>query len=129
MKIILRAFDPDKDSGLIYDSYPKGVFHGAAVPILVPKSIWMKAFYKVVRAQLETASVRIACSQEEPDTILGYSIISGKTLHFVYVKSNVRKQGIGNLLTRNKFTDVDNLTLTKVGSSILKNRKKGETNE
>ncbi len=128
MKVIIRPFDPNKDSGLIYDSYPKGVFHGSVISPQASKSQWMKAFYQVVKDQLLHSVVRIACSEEDPGTILGYSITTGEILNFVYVKSDVRNQGIGTLLTRNKFTKIDQGTLTKIGMAILKKRSQGEPN-
>ena len=119
MKVIVRTFNPESDSGLIFDSFPKGVWHAAYIPIRTSKTKWMQSFYARLKTLLSTADVLIACTEEDANTIIGYSIIQSKILHFVYVKEGYRNKGIGTLLTRDKFDDVNHETLTKVGFSIL----------
>jgi hypothetical protein len=125
MKIILRPLKPEKDCGLIYDSYPKGVFHGGLVTPVKSKKEWMAEFYIRMKYELATCQIHIACLEDDPDTILGYSIIKNgpesfrPTLLFVYVKDEFRNKKIGTLLTKNKFISVEQSTMTKVGQAIL----------
>lgn len=44
--------------------------------------------------------VKVACLKEDQDVILGYSILSAdfQTLHWVFVKSAFRKQGIARMI-------------------------------
>ena len=118
-KVILREFIPDDDSGIIYSSYPKGVYYGHFEEIKEPKDEWFAKFFNKVKDQLLTSRVLIACLQDFPDNIIGYSIISGMTLEFVYVKEAYRMQGIAHLLTRNKFGKINMDNLTNVGHMIL----------
>lgn len=132
MKIIIRPFDPKLDSGLIYDSYPKGVYYGVESPWDKPKAQWFKEFHTFLQQQLERASVYVACPYEDPITMLGYSIIDDGTLFFVYVKERFRNQGIGTLLTKNRFSKVNESTLTRVGLAVLSKHSeklKGKPNE
>lgn len=123
MKIIVRAFNPEKDSGIIFDSYPKGVFYSPYQPIQEEKSVWMKRFFEMLKKQLSIAQVFIACTENDPNTIIGYSLIEKGILQFVYVKADFRNKGIGTLLTKDKFINVNDDTLTKIGAAILSKRK------
>jgi GNAT superfamily N-acetyltransferase len=116
MTIRIRKFDPDLDSGLIYSSCPKGVYYGAAREILAPKHEWFKTFFLRLKELLATGDVLVACAEDDPGFIIGYSIIKNYVLHFVYVKENYRNQGIAKALTQGKFKRVTNLT--RVGKAI-----------
>ena len=134
-KVILRPFQLLLDAGLIYSSYPKGVYHGSYEPITQDKSEWFKAFYATVKRQLETLenrhNITIACMEDDPNAILGYIIVENDVLQFLYVKELIRNQGIATLLAKQyKIKDVANLT--KVGHAILskhKPSKEGSNNE
>ena len=138
MKVIIRKFDPELDSGLIYSSYPKGVYYGAHtsqehVPTLSTrddpkvKSAWFKAFYAQVKNQLANSTVHIACPSDSTDTILGYAIIADKALEFIYVKELFRNQGIAKLLlTGHQVEHYKNVT--KVGYAILHKEGNNGTN-
>jgi hypothetical protein len=128
MQVIVRKFDPITDSGFIYSSYPKGVYHGAYIPInpkddYKVKSSWFKAFYDKVKHQLAHSTVLIACMSDDPNTILGYAILTGDKLIFTYVKELFRNQGIATLLTHGKYQTIEESNLTKVGKAILEKRK------
>jgi hypothetical protein len=117
-RVILRKFNPETDSGLIYSSWPKGVWHSPNGPINQVKTQWFTKFYQHVKHCLETGSVYIACMEDNPDFLLGYSVITGPLLEFVYVKKDFRNQGIATLLVKNKnVSKVKNLT--KIGAAIL----------
>ncbi len=44
------------------------------------------------------AIVRIACDPADEDTILGFAVLTGDELHYVYVRQTLWKQGIARLL-------------------------------
>jgi len=119
LKVILRKFNPDSDTGLIYDSYPKGVWARAVKKKEESKKEWMTQFFTGLQRQLKECDVNVACIEDDPDHIAGYSIISKKReLHFVYVKEIYRNKRIGSLLTRGKFDSVNPDTLTILGEKI-----------
>lgn len=70
---------------------------------------------------LPEADISIACMQDDPQTIMGYSIISGPTLHFIYIKEKFRKQGIATLLLKlsDGIQDINFAFITKVGAAII----------
>lgn len=58
--------------------------------------------------------IKIACLNEDPDVILGYSVMEGDhTLHFVFIKEIWRKMGIAKQLVPKSV--VTTTHLTKVG--------------
>jgi len=131
MQVTLRKFNPITDAGLIYSSYPKGVYYGAHDPINPKddhdiKSKWFKSFYVEMQDQIANSTIHIACMAENTNTILGYAIITGTTLNFVYVKELFRNQGIAKLLLKNQDIQVYK-NVTKIGQSIL--NKEGTPNE
>lgn len=132
MQVTLRKFNPITDAGLIYSSYPKGVYYGAHDPINPKddhdiKSKWFKAFYVEMQDQLANGTVVIACMSDSPDTILGYAILVEHELFFVYVKELFRNQGLATLLTKGKYKTIKESNVTKIGHSILS--KEGTPNE
>jgi hypothetical protein len=63
----------------------------------------------------------VACLKDDADTILGYSVIEGKRLHWVFVKRVWRKIGIGASLVPPFIDSVSHLT--EIGKSILEKQK------
>lgn len=49
-----------------------------------------------MRRLVGTSEVRIACSSEYPDEILGYAVIEGDVAHFIYTKACYRRMGIAS---------------------------------
>jgi len=123
MQVIVRKFNPLTDSGLIYSTYPKGVYHASYEPInkaddYKVKSKWFKDFYEQVKEQLLHSTVLIACTSENTNTILGYAIITGNQLEWIYTKELFRNQGIAKLLLKqHKIEEYKHVT--KVGHAIL----------
>jgi GNAT superfamily N-acetyltransferase len=79
----------------------------------------MDNYKKVAQALVQTQVIKIACLKDEPDVIIGYSILSHnyQTIHFVYVKEKWRKRGIGRSLLPQYPTSVSHLTT--LGKSLL----------
>lgn len=64
----------------------------------VAQAVYFKEHHKLIDALLRDATVLVATPQDDPDTILGWSVKSGDTLHYVYVKEAFRRLGIGKAL-------------------------------
>lgn len=56
------------------------------------------------------AKVTIACISDNLDQIIGYSVATGTHLHWIYVKEDYRKQGIGRLLAKGTVTISEPIT-------------------
>lgn len=53
---------------------------------------------------------RLAVVTDEPDTCLGWALIEGETLHYVYVKVDQREKGIARSLVPEGIKKVTHLT-------------------
>lgn len=122
-RIILREFHPDQDTGLILSTFAKSVYHGGYLVPVGHKRDWFESFHQYAMALLEDAELYIACSEYDLNHIVGYSIVDGGRLEFVYVKEGYRNQGIGTLLTQDKYQRINANNLTNAGAAILKSHR------
>lgn len=70
--------------------------------------------------QFENSVVRLAVLSDDPDVALGFSVVSGNTLHYVYVGTDYRHNGIGTMLVPLEVKDFTHLT--KVGLKLWKKK-------
>lgn len=117
------------DIPFIRASFLNGVYYGDKCFTRIPKEIFMNN-YKIVIDRLLTpgmAQIKVACLKDDPNTIIGYSILSNdyQTIHWVYVKQgdrnpdkSWRNRGIGRSLLPQYPTAVTHLT--KIGEVLLK---------
>ncbi len=108
----VRDYTPSDDS-LIYSSWLKGYRHGNDWMAISDAKAYYKAQHDIIEMLLKTCSVKIAHHKDDKDSILGYSVSSGETLHWVFVKTLYRGQGIAKALT-GEFSTVTHLTKTGV---------------
>lgn len=116
----IRDAKPE-DTNFILATFLRGLYYGDSWFSLIPKAIFM-ANYKKVAQTLVTpgkCSIQVACLKDDPDTIIGYSILSNnhQNVHFVYIKEDWRKRGIArSLLPANPVAATH---LTKLGQTLL----------
>lgn len=135
IKIVLRPFIPDLDQACVYSTWRNSAFYGVPRRTAESKSLAEKtriAFFKGmtrdIREILKSATVRIACFEDDPGMILGYSVAIGSHLNWIYVKVEYRLKGIGRMLMPKDILTVTN-HLTKIGEVIVDKKKlkvKGE---
>lgn len=117
-RVVLRAFDKDRDQAFIYGTWRNSSYHSAEVkPEEIPK-IFFSQMTKKIRETLDVAQVKIACLSDDPQLIIGYSIARGDHLDFIYVKDDYREKGIGQMLMPK---DIKTVTkhLTKIGKILV----------
>lgn len=122
--VIVRDFNPKLDSGFIYSTWPKSVFYrGVHVEYDVDRRAWFEDFHAYMKLHMPDAHIYVACMHDDPHTILGYSVVYGRALQFIYVKELFRQQGIAMLmLKRNNFKaniPVNPLFITRIGLAIM----------
>jgi hypothetical protein len=109
----VRDATPD-DYNFIYKTFLNGIYYGDTWLSEIPKPIFMKYYRALAEVLIKSpkATVKVACLPDEPNVILGYSILSSdfQTIHFVYVKEVWRKKGIGRSLVPQYPTAVTHLT-------------------
>jgi GNAT superfamily N-acetyltransferase len=62
------------------------------------KGVYRAGHSKVADKWIDSASVLIACPEDDPSTILGWACTDRDVVHYVYVRSKLRKQGIASML-------------------------------
>lgn len=111
----------DNDKSFILATFLRGLYYGDSWFSLIPKSIFMDNYKHVIEAVVHSPKtlIGVACLKEDSDVIIGYSIMSMdcKTIHWVYVKSAWRKQGIARSLLPQSPDTVTHLSA--LGKSLM----------
>jgi GNAT superfamily N-acetyltransferase len=120
----IRATEPN-DKNFVIATFLRSVYHDGSWFSKIPEKIFM-ATYRLVIERLYASTkclVVVACLAEDPDVILGFSIVSvdGDILHWVYVKKKWRRHGIATRLVPSTVTTITHLN--NLGDSIMKIRK------
>lgn len=111
----------DGDKNFILATFLRGLYYGDSWFSFIPKRIFMDNYKSVAQALVNSPKVfvNVACLKDEPDVILGYSIVSSdyQALHWVYVKRVWRLRGIARALVPSHPTSVSHLS--SEGKSLL----------
>ncbi len=102
------------DKNFIMATFLRGVYYGDPYFTAVPKHIFM-ANYKVLAEKVidsKAITIKIACLKEDPDTILGYSLLSAdkQCIIWAFVKTSWRRRGIAKSLLPSNPTAYMHLT-------------------
>lgn len=100
-------------------TFLRGLYYGDTWFSSIPKDVFMDNYKLVIQSLLAKSQVKVACLNEDPDVILGYSVLSPdfQGVHWVFVKAAWRRQGVARSLVPSHPTHVTHLT--KLGSQLL----------
>ena len=89
-----------EDYNFILSTWLKGFYYGNKNKFKKSKDAVMNETHAIVDAILKdtTTLIKVATLKDEEDIILGYSISGPEVLHWVFVKSDWRRFGIGKKL-------------------------------
>ncbi len=87
------------DRGFIIDSWLTG-YHESPQGKLIPDAMYWSAFGQkgLVEALVDLSPPTVACLPERPEFIYGWACAGQRTLHYLYVRADFRRQGIGAAL-------------------------------
>lgn len=87
---------------------------------LMDKDSYYEAYSRYIDSILHkpTSTIRIAALDDE--TVLGWSLSEDKIVHYVWVKKEVRRQGIARSLLPKEFDTITHIT--NVGMNIWVNK-------
>lgn len=77
---------------------------------LIDKAAYYNTYSKYVKILLSRPTCAVKMAILSDDTVLGWSLFEGKTLHYVWVKKEVRRQGIGRSLLPEVFDTISHVT-------------------
>lgn len=119
-EVVIRPYSFESDSSLIYDSWKKQVWFENHKKDEYIDPVFSRKLTKKIKSILEsnTSRIRMACLKDDPNHIVGYSVMSSSTIEFVYVKIDFRKQGIATILVKGFMNSVE--PSTKIGAAIAK---------
>jgi hypothetical protein len=118
-RVSLRLITAD-DLPFIYATWLKGLRYGNATYKQIDKTVYYTKYQVVIKALLGSSNVIVACLTSDPETIVGYSVSNGDTLHWVYVKESWRQLGVATLVVPNSVHKVSHLT--DIGAKAMKKR-------
>jgi predicted GNAT family acetyltransferase len=114
----------EDDRSFIFATVLRGLYYGDSWYSTVPKSIFMSEYHKVVEHILDNpkTQIKVACLKDDPEVILGYSLLNENNTicHFTFIKKAFRGIGISRDLVPTTVTSATHLT--KVGHIIAKKR-------
>lgn len=113
---------PEDKRGLIFSKWLRSLRHGNDYFKLIEPKAYYLTYHRYIEALLERgdAMVRLAVLTEDPDVVLGFSVSRGRTLDYVHVHKDQRRQGIG---TRLVPPGIDTMShVTRTGLSIWANK-------
>jgi len=118
-KIIFIRDGKLEDHNLVIATFLRGLYYGDSWFGMIPKQVFMDNYKHVISKLLEKNVLKVACLIEDPDTIVGYSLLnpSLQTIHWVFVKKLWRNKGIGRALTPMNVNTVTHLNQT--GKTLL----------
>lgn len=121
LKVILRDFDKERDQAFIYASWRNGWFYSNIKKPDLPDNEVFRDKTAQIKQILNKAAIKIACLDETPNVIIGYSIATGTHLDWIYVKVEYRNKGIGALLMPKNIETVTK-DLTDIGKCLVKKK-------
>lgn len=112
----------DTDLPFIYSSWLKSLRYGSETFRGVRNHIFFPHYNHVIDYILSSPEIKIlvACHREHPETVFGYIVYEPKIIHYIYVKKDFCRFGIGRFLwgMAGMIPDYSHRTLDLV--SILK---------
>ena len=112
-----------EDKNFIFSTWLKGNYFGNFYFGEMPQDLYFSEYAAHITKVLQNPHTRItiACSDDQPNWLVGFSVYQGHVLHWVYVKKDYRRKGVATLMLKDKNIHVVT-NLTGIGCT-LKNLK------
>ena len=122
LRIVLRPFVKADDQALIYSTWQLGLWGAVPRPSERPSPAFFGINTRAITKIIDNPGtvVQVACASGNPIFIIGYSVMNKKHLHWVYVKEDYRRHGIGTLLT-DGFETIDK-PVTKIAKALAEKK-------
>lgn len=77
---------------------------------LIDKNAYYSAYAKYIELLLQRPKTTVKLAILSDMTVLGWCLLEEKTIHYVWVKKEVRRQGIGKSLLPKEFDTISHIT-------------------
>ena len=101
---------PEEFKNLIIAPFLNSLRYGNDLFKLIDKDIYYFTYGKYVESLLKRPLSIIKMAFLDDNTVLGWSLIESHTVHYVWVKKEVRRQGICNALLPKEFDKISHIT-------------------
>lgn len=98
-QVRIRLAENGSDLALVYATWRNALWFAEKRDPAASDDFYREAT-QTIKDKLKTADARIAYLSEDPDMLLGWAVLTGTHLEFVYVKADYRRSGIARLLTQ-----------------------------
>ena len=119
-----KGSDPafEQYKALVLATWLRGLKHGSSFFQDVDSKTLFAVYSKVITSLLRRpeCTIKIAVLTDAHDVAIGWSASEGTVLHYIFVRPQGRKQGIGRSLMPKKVEVITHLT--KTGKSLWKKK-------
>jgi len=101
---------PPDFKNLIIAPFLNSLRYGNDLFKLIDKDAYFLSYNKYIELLLQRPSTQVKFAILDDETVLGWRISELKTLHYIWVKKEVRRQGIGRALMPQEFDTISHIT-------------------
>jgi GNAT superfamily N-acetyltransferase len=103
---------PEAYKSLVFSKWLRSLRFGNDYFRLIDSDAYYTIYHKYIELLLNRPNtiIRFAVLSDDKDVVLGWSLIEGVTLHYVYVHKDNRKQGIGTNLISPELKYITHIT-------------------
>lgn len=127
--VTVRQYDGEKDAAMLFSTWRNALWFDTADRDESKNHKFFRDCTRLIKTILANTDtkVRVACLSDDPNLILGVSVVNKENLIWIYVKADYRARGIATLLAKGTST-VSNPS-TRIGKAIMKNKELKVHNE
>lgn len=127
--VTVRQYDSERDAAMLFSTWRNALWFDMANRDETKNHKFFRDCTRLIKTILahEDAAVRVACLSDDPNLILGVSVVNKDNLIWIYVKADYRGRGIATLLAKGIST-VSNPS-TRIGKAIVKKKELKVQNE
>lgn len=120
--VVVREYDKERDAAMLFATWRNALWFDTPGRDDLLNHKFFRDCTRLIRALLNGPDtvVHIACLSDDPNLILGVSVINKDNLLWVYVKADYRLKGIATMLCRGVNTVAN--PSTRIGKAIVKNK-------
>lgn len=107
---------PIDHKNLIIGPFLNSLRYGNDLFKLIDQDDYYSHYAKYIDSLLARPTSTIKMAVLDDDTVLGWSLLDHKLVHYIWVKKEVRRQGIGKSLLPKEFDTITHIT--RVGINI-----------